>query len=90
MDLLFKRYASPFLLLDGMLGTGRFTEFILKFIDTQNEETIYDLWLHKVHDKTYQEFKDQIMQAATPATPVNLETTIRESENILKSFIPEG
>lgn len=90
MDLLFNRYASPFILLDGMLETGRFCDFIQKFIDIQNDEKIYRLWLHKVYEKPYAEFKDQVIQAAKPVNPVNLETTIRESENILSNFIPEG
>lgn len=63
-------------------------DFVLKFIDIQNEGKIYELWLHKVYDKSYADFKDQI----TPAQeqPVDLGTTIRESESILNSFIPEG
>lgn len=87
MDLLFKRYASPFLLLDGMIESCRFFYFVKKFVDTENEEKIYELWIHKVHDKTYQEFKEQVMPA-NPQKPVNLGATIRESENILNSFVP--
>ena len=90
MDLLFRRYASPFLLLDGMLETGRFSDYVLKFIDIQNDEKIYNLWLHKCYDKSYAEFKDQVTESAKPADPVDLEATIRESEDILKSFIPAG
>lgn len=89
MDLLFNRYASPFLLLDGMLETGRFSEYVRKFIDIQNEEKIYNLWMHKVYDKSYADFKEQITPAK-PAIPVDLETTIRGSKEILNSFIPEG
>ena len=88
--MLFKRYASPFLLIDGMLETGRFLDFVDKFIDTQNEERMYELWLHKVYDKSYADFKAQIVSSNTPAAPVDLETTLRESESILNSFIPEG
>lgn len=90
MDLLFKRYASPFLLLDGMLGTGRFYEYVKKLIDIKNNEDVYDLWIHKVYDKSYSEFRDQVLKTDAPATPVDLGATIRESENILQGFIPEG
>ena len=90
MDLLFKRYASPFLLLDGMLETGRFYEYVRKLIDIKNNEDVYDLWIHKVYDKTYPEFRDQVLSTNAPATPVDLGATIRESENILQGFIPEG
>ena len=73
-----------------MLETGRFLDFVNKFIDIQNEEKIYELWLHKVYDKSYADFKAQIMESSKPAKPVDLETTIRESESILNSFIPDG
>ena len=38
MDLLFQRYASPFLFVDGMIQTGRFAEFVIEFIKTTNQE----------------------------------------------------
>lgn len=88
MDLLFKRYASPFILLDGMLETGRFFEYVKKIIDIKNDEDIYDIWIHKVHEKSYPEFRDQVLKTNTPAKPVNLGATIRESESILNNFVP--
>ena len=88
MDLLFKRYASPFLLLDGMIETGRFLEFVLEFIDTTNEEKTYEFWLYKVFDKTYAEFKDIVMPK--PVEKIDLETTVQESKDILNSFVPES
>lgn len=90
MDLLFKRYASPFILFDGMLESCRFCEFVNKLIDIKNDEDIYHLWIHKVYDKSYQDFKDDVISSSRPVNPVNLGATIRESESILQGFIPEG
>ena len=90
MDLLFKRYASPFLILDGFIESGQFCRYIQHMLDRHNEEMIYDIWIHKVYDKAFPDFKNEIMNATRQQKPVNLETTVRESENILKNFIPEG
>lgn len=87
MDLLFSKYASPFILLDQMISSGRFFEFVLQFIDLENERIEYDFWLHRVFDKSFEDFKKAIEpKQELPAE--NLETTISESKNILANFIP--
>ncbi len=90
MDLLFKRYANPFLLLDNLIATGRFLEFILELIDIQNEEKIYDVWLHKVFDKGFDAFKEAVMEnnQIVNVDNQNVETTINESFDILNNFNP--
>lgn len=90
MDLLFKRYANPFLLLDNLIATGRFVEFILEFIDIQNEEKIYDVWLHKVFDKTFEAFKNAVFEnnEIAEVDNQNVETTINKSFEILNNFNP--
>lgn len=60
MDLLFKRYASPFLFIDGMIETERFLDFTIEFINQTNEDTLYQLWLHKIFDKSYEEWKRSV------------------------------
>ena len=91
MDLLFKRYANPFLLFDNLIATGRFLEFILEFIDIRNEEKIYDYWLRKVFNKGFEEFKKQVMEnnEIADVDNQNVETTINESMNILNNFNPQ-
>lgn len=97
MDLLFKRYASPFLLLDEMLACQRFLEFVTEFLKLHNEdmeaETLWDLWLHRVYDKSFDEFKMEIGYSSSNETQETidaavLETTVKESNNILNGFIP--
>lgn len=92
MDLLFKRYASPFSLLNGYIRTGRLFDFIDVFIDEVNEDLIFDVWVHKVQDKTFDEFKRSIglnSEAVPEQEPLeSLETTLNDTKNILNNFIP--
>ena len=53
MDLLFKRYASPFLLFDELIVNGQSFEFIQDMLKEIQEESIYKLWLYKGFDKDY-------------------------------------
>lgn len=94
MDRLFARYADPFSFINGMIRTGRFAEFVSDFIaatDSEKEEKAnWEVWLHKVWDVTYGDFKQGIedtkknQQMSSRA----IETTINESQNILNDFNP--
>lgn len=89
MDLLFKRYASPFLLLDRYIEQGNLYEFIKELIEIHNEDEMYKLWLLKVHDKSYQEFTDEIKaNQEQEFKPGQIETTINNSKDILNNFNP--
>lgn len=60
MDLLFRRYASPFLFMDGMISTDRLTEFVHNIVDNSNKEneetTMWEFFLNKVHGESYEQF----------------------------------
>jgi hypothetical protein len=91
MDLLFSKYASPFLLLDGFILTGRLFDFVLEFIDIENEKTMWEFYLHKVHDMSFDEFKKSCSSRQTePQTDEELETTIQNSQSMLNGFIPQS
>ena len=95
MDWLFKRYASPFLFIDGMIQTGRFTEFVFDFVktvsDEREEQFNWEFWLHKVWEGTYEAFKMEIENEKKnrnmPARTI--ETTVNDSLKILKNFNPK-
>lgn len=89
MDLLFSKYANPFLLLDGMIQTGRFAEFVIEFITLDNEKTMWEFYLHKVYDKSYEDFKRSLHPARKP-TESEIKTTVNGSKSILDGFIPTG
>ena len=95
MDLLFKRYASPFSFVDGMINSGRFCEFVIEFIKTTNQEIEeqydWDFFVHKVYDKSYQEFKEEIRinKENQEISDDDIEATVEHSMNILNNFNPD-
>lgn len=91
MDLLFKKYASPFLLLDSYIAQGRLFEFILEFFKIRDEETTWEVWLYKVHDKSFEDFKKSLEEIKDNKefTKEQIETTVTNSKDILSSFNPE-
>ena len=95
MDLLFKRYASPFPFLDGMIRCGRFNEFVINLVKTVNQEredtTDWEFFLHKVWEGSFADFRAEMK---TNKENMNLsqgtiETTILHSMNILNNFNPD-
>ena len=88
MDLLFKRYASPFLLLDSLILTNSLNNFISNFIDFVNKDKEWEFFLHKIYDQTWDEFSDSIKQSNNHE-PIDLGATRIKSKNILNNFTPE-
>lgn len=93
MDLLFKRYASPFVLLDGLIATASLNNFIddfFKFVGEERlEDTKWQFFLHKVFDKSWKEFCDEL-DSVNKAEKVDLGATIKKSYDMLNNFTPEG
>lgn len=88
MDLVFKRYASPFLLIDEMISNSSFIKFVLNLIDAKNEEQLYEVWLHKIFNKGFEEFKESVMNSVE-VEEMSVEETINQSWDILNSFTPK-
>ena len=93
--MLFQRYASPMIILDRMIQTGRFLEFVCEFIRLRNEEledqTKWEFYLHKVFDMTYQDYLAQTggtAESGDDMTPDALQSTVKESMGIINSFCP--
>lgn len=91
MDLLFKRYASPFLLLDEIILTDKLTEFVSHIVDETNNEQEWEFFLHKVFDKSFREFKKSLRTTERPRemSKSDIETTIKDSLDITQNFIPD-
>lgn len=94
MDEISKRYAHPCFFMDGMIQTGRFCEFINKFVKTTNEEKdeakLWEFWLHRVYGKSYNDFKEELKTDSQNQTmsKETIETTVQNSLDILKTFKP--
>ena len=93
MDLLFSRYASPFVLLDNLILTSSLSDFIddmFTFINEERKEkTQWEFFLHKVYDKTWKEFIDEI-NISNEQKEIDLGATLKKSKNMLKNFTPES
>lgn len=73
-------------MLDGYIQTGQFTCFLSQFIDLYNNDQLWDIWIHKVTDKTWGEFKDFVM---SPKVEVpNIPQMLAESSHTLENFNP--
>ena len=88
MDLLFKRYASLFVLLDSLILTNSLNSFIDDFIDFVKEDNEWEFFLHKIYDKSWSEFRSSIKQSDNQE-PIDLGATLVKSKNILNNFTPE-
>ena len=93
MDLLFKRYASPFILLDNLILIGSSSSFIddlINFINEETEEqTRWEFFLHKVFDKSWKEFCDEVSQPIVNKE-IDLGATVKKSKDMLNNFTPES
>jgi len=95
MDLLFKRYASPFLLLDEMICSCRFLNFLYEFMEIHNEEkeeqTLWEFYIHRVFDKPYKTFLEEIegnREAREKLKNFDSGATVSDSRNMLENFAP--
>ena len=91
MDLLFKRYASPFLLIDQLIltnGLDKFIDDLFKFMGGEKQEqTKWEFFLHKIYDKSWKEFCNEI-EVSNVENNVNIGETLIKSKNILTNFTP--
>lgn len=75
-----------------MIATGRFDQFVVSFIEQyrkdQLEKTRWEYWLHKVFDKSYQEYIDSLGMKPSSAAPAKDEQikAVRKSYEILNVF----
>ena len=93
MDLLFKRYANPFLLLNQVISQKRLVDFIYELSEIKKEEDTFETWLKKytiLNDIQYHEYKAKVDEISKPkdesSNEQNLEAAFKNTFNILDSF----
>lgn len=87
MDLLFKRYASPFLLIEQMIAINSFSDFVTKLMDLNDEDILWEFFLHKyMGEQSYSEWKESLESKEVSAEEA--EEIISNSFDILNSFEP--
>ena len=47
-----------------MIQTERLAEFVVEFMKSDNEQRAWDFYLHKIFDKSFDEFKDSLSSPA--------------------------
>jgi hypothetical protein len=93
MDLLAKRYASPFLILDEFIRLHQLHEFTVEIIKTIADEKVQEMqwqfYLHKVYGKSWGDFLKTCEQPKEEEiSQEQIKTTIDDSKNMLEGFIP--
>lgn len=98
MDLLFREYASPFVLLDQVIPAGQFVEFLKTFNKKHEEKIRWEFYIHKLSafdERTWEEFNFDLdfgtaKERQEKPSEEELEITVRTSYNIMKNFKLEG
>lgn len=91
MDLIFKRYSSPFDYLDALLIYGSFGEGIANIWNTAQEDKTWDFYLsnNPMNNKSYDDWKQELKaQNKTAMSKAEIGATVEKSQNILKDFKP--
>lgn len=94
--MLHKRYASPFFLLDNLIINEQFNEYVQFFLNKEAEEKndamLWEFFLHKVYDKSFKEWKEEIKsesQSKDATNEAKKEEIIAKSNAILQGFVPQ-
>ena len=91
--MIFKRYSSPFILIDELIESNQFDDFIPTIINNRNDDLLFEVWLHKVYDKSFTEFKDSVDTSTIAQTEAltedEIKTTIKKSKEMLSDFKPQ-
>ena len=87
MDLVFQRYSSPFLLIDSMIEQCQFSQFVNKLVEKINRDSIYDVWLHRVFNKSFNDYYQEVMDRMNPQE-VDVTSAIKESMDVLNVIQP--
>lgn len=80
-------------LMDGMIQAGRFCEFVEEFVNKYNEEqrekVLWEVWLHRVFDKSYTDFVNGLDPETNAApTQEKVEEIVLEAKSVLNAFVP--
>lgn len=97
MDLLARRYASPFLILDEFIRLQQLHEFTVEILKTIADEKIHDArweyYLHKVfNNMTFAEYVRLCENRPAEKAKMTYEeigNVINESKKMLVGFVPE-
>ena len=74
-----------------MIDTGQLAEFINGMQEAQNEEMMWEFYLHKVEENiSFDTFKSRLVNLApVEASEDDIEATVKHSFDMMENFHPE-
>ena len=88
-DLIYHRYASPTTLLNEVIAAGQLSEFIHLVIKKREEERDWEYYLHRVLDKSFNDFVNEMETETQTRQTIDVETTLQDSISMMTDFSPE-
>lgn len=101
MDLLFRRYANPYIFLDSCILSNEFSNAIDFIFKEDENEKLWDLYLHTLplNEKSFEDWKNGIIASPSNVTEMNVDktanmtkeevdATIQKTQKILRNFKP--
>lgn len=89
MDLLCKKYASPYSFLDIAISQKRLSECVDFIIDKNEEQKQWEYYLHKGDPSiSFETFRQQIIQKEIAPNKIDFGATMKQSQEILNDFNP--
>ena len=81
-------------LIGGMIRTHRFADFVMELLkiysDEREDQTLWEFWLHKVYDMTFEDFMNSVQTNKAPinkpSSRAEMEQTVRHSFEMLNNF----
>ena len=74
-----------------MISVEGFSGFVQELHDRTEEEKLWEFFLHKVRDKSFEEFKGALNNQPKESfefSKTQIETTVNNSFDIMQGFIP--
>lgn len=97
MDLVFKRYASPFLFLNSLIENNNFSEGIIELLKAEKDEKWWEMYLATLplNDKPFIEWKNEQIYGNRKGVNTfkelnkdEIETAVKNANSILDNFTP--
>lgn len=79
--------------MDGMIRAGKLREFVeglvKRYSDEQREKVIWEIWLHRVFDKSFPEFVEELEKGKEkPVSNEQVLEIVEDSKAILGMVVP--
>jgi hypothetical protein len=95
MDVVFKRYHSPFLMLENVMRSVGLEKFIHTLNEEIREEQLWEVFIHSDSGMTYDEFKkaqdkatNHVQKEHKVSRKDEIDSIVEQSQGILLEFKP--